>query len=303
MRSSHLRPIRVAPCHLARVSWTRLPFFSALEQIPLALRLWSRHIMCCKTHRFVNDSKQSYARRGPFWRRPLDTRSWKSCLIWYVPACQGKGTFFTFLTFPFLLKFCRHMQAAVTKEGLRMFPGAIAHPRVVPHEGAVISGAFIPGGVRFSFSFTPFVCSCRTLLTDAPLRLQTVVGQSFCYVHRSPLMYERPEEFLPDRWLGPNAKACEAALSVFSKGPRSCFGVNLAYAEIHIGLANVFRRFDLQLDKARCVGYCCLQRWNVAKTCRPTPAMVRPASLKITEHFVPLFSGENLHAYCKPARD
>ena len=40
------------------------------------------------------------------------------------------------------------MQAAATKEALRMFPGAVAHPRVVPREGAVISGEFIPGGVR-----------------------------------------------------------------------------------------------------------------------------------------------------------
>jgi len=143
--------------------------------------------------------------------------------------------------------------AAVTKEGLRMFPGIIAHPRVVPRGGAVISGAFVPGG--------------------------TVVGQSFCYVHRSPLMYERPEAFLPERWLGSGAKACEAALSVFSKGPRSCFGVNLAYAEIHLGIANVFRRFELKVDEAR------------------------PASLKIKEHFVPLFVGEHLHAYCKPAKD
>jgi hypothetical protein len=38
-------------------------------------------------------------------------------------------------------------QTAVIKEGLRMFPSAIAHPRVVPPEGAVISGSFIPGGV------------------------------------------------------------------------------------------------------------------------------------------------------------
>ena len=81
--------------------------------------------------------------------------------------------------------------------------------------------------------------------------VQTVVGQSFCYVHRSPLMYERPEAFLPERWLGPNAKACDTALSAFSKGPRACFGVNLAYAELHLGIANVFRRFDLGLDDAR----------------------------------------------------
>lgn len=47
------------------------------------------------------------------------------------------------------------MQAAVTKEGLRMFPGAVAHPRVVPRDGAVISGKFIPGGVRINDRITP----------------------------------------------------------------------------------------------------------------------------------------------------
>ncbi|KAH9990968.1 putative P450 monooxygenase [Russula compacta] len=143
--------------------------------------------------------------------------------------------------------------AAVAKEGLRMFPAIVAHPRVVPREGAVISGRFIPGG--------------------------TVVGQSFCYVHRSPLMYDHPEAFMPERWLGPDANTCEAALSAFSKGPRSCFGVNLAYAEIHMGIANIFRRFELQVDETR------------------------PASLKVKEHFVPLFVEEHLHAYCKPAKD
>lgn len=140
---------------------------------------------------------------------------------------------------------------AVIKEGLRMFPSAIAHPRVVPPEGAVISGAFVPGG--------------------------TVVGQSFVFVHRSPIVYERPEEFLPERWLGPEAKACEAALSVFSKGPRSCFGVKLAYMEMHTVLAHLFRKFEPQLDESR------------------------PASLKIKEHFVPVFVGEPLRVYCKPA--
>lgn len=135
-----------------------------------------------------------------------------------------------------------------------MFPGAIAHPRVVPREGAVISGEFIPGGVRFQLLSFPFVYSHWILIVDGFFCiLQTIVGQSFTYVHRSSLIYERPEEFLPDRWLGPNAKACETALSVFSKGPRSCFGVNLAYAELHMGLANVFRRFELKLDEARYV--------------------------------------------------
>ena len=52
------------------------------------------------------------------------------------------------LSFPPPRSLSACVQAAVTKEGLRMFPGVIAHPRVVPREGAVISGTFIPGGVR-----------------------------------------------------------------------------------------------------------------------------------------------------------
>ena len=147
-------------------------------------------------------------------------------------------------------------QTAVIKEGLRMFPSAIAHPRVVPPEGAVISGSFIPGGVSRNVSPPPGIPSSHSpgLIYEALLLLlQTVVGQSFVFVHRSPIMYKRPDEFLPERWLGPEAKACEAALSVFSKGPRSCFGVNLAYIEMYTELAHLFRRFELQLDKSRCV--------------------------------------------------
>jgi cytochrome P450 len=172
---------------------------------------------------------------------------------------QGPPTFSKIKILSFLLIRMHCLQAAVTKEGLRMFPGVIGHPRVVPREGAVISGEFIPGGVRFDYFFLsflpspPFPYNRSWIPVDGLLCvLQTVVGQSFIYVHRSPLIYERPREFLPDRWLGPNAKACDTALSVFSKGPRSCFGVNLAYAEIHMALASIFRRFELKVDEARC---------------------------------------------------
>ncbi len=63
-----------------------------------------------------------------------------------------------------------NIQAAVTKEGLRMFPGVIAHPRVVPREGAVISGKFIPGGVSFDF-FSPLPLPplpCPMFMLDSP---------------------------------------------------------------------------------------------------------------------------------------
>ncbi|KAH8993149.1 putative P450 monooxygenase [Lactarius akahatsu] len=142
---------------------------------------------------------------------------------------------------------------AVIKEGLRISPAITALPRVVPQEGATIDGTFIPGG--------------------------TVVAQSFTYVHRSPIVYPDPDAFIPERWLGEDAKTHEASLSAFSKGPRSCIGINLAYCELYLVIASVFRRFDLTLDAER------------------------SGDMTITEHFVPVFKGPHLHAYCKPVSD
>ncbi|KAI9435560.1 putative P450 monooxygenase [Lactarius indigo] len=145
------------------------------------------------------------------------------------------------------------LQTAVIKEGLRMFPGSAALPRVVPPEGATIAGTFIPGGV--------------------------VVGQSFLYVQRSPTVFSDPDEFIPERWLGEDAKTHEASLVPFSKGPRSCIGVNLAYCELYLVIAGVFRRFDVTLDAKR------------------------SGDLTVVEHFVPVLKGPHLHAYCKPVSE
>ncbi|KAH9055044.1 putative P450 monooxygenase [Lactarius vividus] len=146
---------------------------------------------------------------------------------------------------------------AVVKEGLRMFPGGAALPRVVPPDGAMIAGTFIPGG--------------------------TVVGQCFLCVHRSPAVFSDPDAFIPDRWLGEDAKTHEASLAVFSKGPRSCIGINLAYCELHTLIAGIFRRFDVTLDAKR--------------------RSYRPGDLTIVEHFAPVFKGQHLRAYCTPVSD
>ncbi|KAH9002849.1 hypothetical protein EDB83DRAFT_2184826, partial [Lactarius deliciosus] len=50
------------------------------------------------------------------------------------------------------------------------------------------------------------------------------------------------------RWPGEDAETHEASLVPFSKGPRSCIGINLAYCELYLVIASVFRRFDLTLD-------------------------------------------------------
>ncbi|KAI0277337.1 cytochrome P450 [Russula aff. rugulosa BPL654] len=101
-------------------------------------------------------------------------------------------------------------------------PTPIGPPRVVPPSGAVISGFNIPGG--------------------------TVVSQSPSFVSFSEEVFERPHEYLPDRWLKPESKALESWIVVFSKGPRSCLGINLAYCELYLTLAHLFRRFDVRED-------------------------------------------------------
>ncbi|KAI9455335.1 putative P450 monooxygenase [Lactarius psammicola] len=131
--------------------------------------------------------------------------------------------------------------------------GGTALPRVVPPDGATIAGTFIPGG--------------------------TVVGQCFLCVHRSHAVFSEPDAFIPDRWLGEDAKTHEASMAVFSKGPRSCIGINLAYCELYVLIAGIFRRFDVTLDAKR------------------------PGDLTVVEHFAPVFKGQHLRAYCKPVSD
>ena len=54
-----------------------------------------------------------------------------------------------------------YLQAVI--KGLRLHPAlAMIHPRIVPEEGAVISGKWLPSGVKISF----FGCSVKDHLPD-----------------------------------------------------------------------------------------------------------------------------------------
>ena len=60
-----------------------------------------------------------------------------------------------------------------------------------------------------------------------------------------PAIFPDPERFDPERWL--QEKRLDKYLTNFSKGTRGCVGINLAYAELYLALAGVFRRFDFEL--------------------------------------------------------
>ena len=71
-------------------------------------------------------------------------------------------------------------------------------------------------------------------------------------MHHSEV-FPQSQKFDPDRWLNkvtPNnddQKPLTRYLVAFSRGTRNCVGQNLAWAELYIGLAHVFRRVDLEL--------------------------------------------------------
>ncbi|KAF2726486.1 cytochrome P450 [Polyplosphaeria fusca] len=76
--------------------------------------------------------------------------------------------------------------------------------------------------------------------------------------HHNPRVWDRPEEYLPERWLcaeGDPLYPPKHAWRPFEKGPRNCIGQELALTEIKIILALTIRDFDIldayaEFDKA-----------------------------------------------------
>ncbi|KAI8633691.1 cytochrome P450 [Xylariaceae sp. FL1651] len=112
---------------------------------------------------------------------------------------------------------------AVIEEALRLYPGAThRQDRVAPDEDLVFEGR-----------------DGRALVIPAG----TAVGMTAPLINRHPDLYERPDEFLPDRYLeNPSLRKHQFA---FSKGTRQCIGINLAYQELQTFTAGIFRRYDV----------------------------------------------------------
>ncbi|KAL0575627.1 hypothetical protein V5O48_006352 [Marasmius crinis-equi] len=75
-----------------------------------------------------------------------------------------------------------------------------------------------------------------------------VVSASCVFLHENPDVFENPQVFSPERWIQPHMKEVESAYLVpFSRGPRMCLGINLAWAELYLILGNVLRKLDIAL--------------------------------------------------------
>lgn len=142
---------------------------------------------------------------------------------------------------------------ATIKESLRFIPSGVSLTRVVPPGGAVISGKHIPGGAA--------------------------VGMAILHVHQSAEVWgDDVLDFRPERWLEDGKKDLDHWLVPFSRGPRMCFGINLAWAELYIAFATMIRRFDLAIDGTT------------------------PEDMEWRECIAAYYPRRHLHAWCHPAQ-
>ncbi|KAE9362911.1 cytochrome P450 family protein [Stipitochalara longipes BDJ] len=132
-------------------------------------------------------------------------------------ATQEEIKFANAATLPYL--------AAVIEESLRMYPPVVTSlKRVSPVGGATVDGHFIPENT---------LLACHHYAS-----------------YHSRSNFVRPNEFIPERWLGTNSRFMldnKDILQPFSLGPRGCLGKNLAYAEIRMILCKLLFHFDIEL--------------------------------------------------------
>ncbi|KAL9044219.1 MAG: hypothetical protein Q9214_002626, partial [Letrouitia sp. 1 TL-2023] len=137
------------------------------------------------------------------------------------------------------------------KELKQVFPDPNKPPELSELEQLPFLTAIIRESLRLSngvaqrlprVSRTPIQYSTYTIPPGFPISMSAYVQ------HRDERIFPSSKTFNPDRWIDPTQERhLSRYLVSFSKGTRMCLGVNLAWAEMYIGLATVFRRVELEL--------------------------------------------------------
>ncbi|MFY0533955.1 cytochrome P450 [Nannocystis pusilla] len=110
--------------------------------------------------------------------------------------------------------------AAAVQEALRLYPPFWAFPRHVVADDE-LGGYLVPAGA------TVMLCPYLT--------------------HRHPALWEAPERFSPERFLGGVAQGrARASYLPFGYGPRTCIGNHMATTEIVLATAAILRRFTVE---------------------------------------------------------
>lgn len=197
--------------------------------------------------------------------------------------CREVRTTFTAedqITVTAIAEKCKYLDAVVN-EGLRLFPPvptAFSQMRVVPPEGHVICGAWVPGGTRLSASsYAAFRTEKHWRDAEMFVPERWLVGDSSALKSTEGKLFEETgDELKPsegaletvqekekedsrgmlDELLGENWQEVwgkyrddkRKTAQPFGLGPRGCIGKTLAYAEMRLILARFIFNFDVELE-------------------------------------------------------
>lgn len=158
------------------------------------------------------------------------------------------------LTSYFVLRDPKILQE-LTEELERVMPDAESSPGQQVFERLPYLNAVMDEGLRMSYG------SMHRLSRSHPkdalqyrewvIPPETPVGYSAYMLHRNSEVFPEPDKFKPERWLGLESaerQRLRSYLMNFGRGTRQCAGMRLAYAELYLTMAYVFRRLGKKLQ-------------------------------------------------------
>ncbi|MCJ1329047.1 hypothetical protein MMC10_005724 [Thelotrema lepadinum] len=124
------------------------------------------------------------------------------------------------------------------------FPVPLSTLQSLPYLTAIIhEGLRVTHGVahRLGRRFRDKPLTYKTGSKTFTIPPNTTLSMTAVLIHENPSLFPDPMGFKPERWLGEEGKKLQHYLVAFSRGSRGCVGINLAWAEMYMGLAGVFR--------------------------------------------------------------
>ena len=143
--------------------------------------------------------------------------------------------------------------ASLMEELCKAIPDACSSPRLGELEKLPYLTAVMYEGLRISYGVSHRL---QRIAPDQAIGFHdwsippgTPVSMTAVLIHNDPDIFPDPYSFKPERWLPieTEGQRLQKYLVPFSKGSRICAGMNLAYAEILLTIAAVFRRFGNEM--------------------------------------------------------
>ncbi|KAK0125722.1 hypothetical protein ONS95_000277 [Cadophora gregata] len=113
---------------------------------------------------------------------------------------------------------------AVIKEGLRLTYGVSCRLARIDPDNAML---FTDSDTGKSWTIPP----------------GTPVGMTIVQLHHNEDIFPDSKKFSPERWLDSKNRVLDKYMVSFSSGSRQCLGINLAHAEMYLGLAAIWRQW------------------------------------------------------------